>query len=276
MHNTKSNLLRERNADPTISLGSLIGNQAFLVLNSAKEKDRPIQRRLIIEGSPFRNVAELEDLVESSRQFDILKSLHNSTTENFHFKDESDMNKYVRSVEAHIDSMNTICDSKRYDRRKANDYLRNPFPCNNPINPGRRLNCWTSVIKAALVAKLDTEESLLTYCRAKETEDRFDDPYLMLMDNALEYNLTDKSPQNISDFFMTIPAGDIVAFDTSSDRTRNAHVFVSIGNGVAVEFDENDKGHKPMIEIYNRYSGMQKIYYCRPPWLKGISNFTGE
>lgn len=101
------------------------------------------------------------------------------------------------------------------------------------------------------------------------------DPYFMLMNNALEYDLYNKSEDEISAFLNQIPVGHIVAFD-SSDRTRNAYVFVSCGDGQAIEFDAEEKGYISMMEILKRYRGIQKIYYCRPPWLNNISNFTAE
>jgi len=272
MYDKKINNLKS-NKTPE-SLGILIGNQAYL---SLKSKERPtIQRQLIIDGFQFDDEDELTALFSAvpPDMTSIIRELY-SFNETFHFENKSKMLEYARKVQAHIASMQSICATKEYNKELANRYMYGHSK-RSPISSGNQLNCWTAVTKAALDAELDTKDNLLSYCKAQDREIS-EDPYLVLMSNASEYDCTDKSPDEIISFLNTIPTGHIVAFD-SNDRTRNTHVFISTGGGNAIEFDENNKGITTMQAIYTRYSGMSilKIYYCRSPWLQGISTYDPE
>lgn len=262
-----------------------IGNQTQLT-NLNIQKTCPIQRQLIVGEDQDINLDNY--LYKLNENGIVLNEITQATiqqlikiSDKVAFNSWGDVNNYLIKSEQLISKMRELRRSTRYSSNRASAILNDGQALNYYTR--KQHNCWTFIIKAAIGAGLLTEEDAINLSRGTQdlTEDSDDydrrtaERNLNLLQNAKPFSCTGLENANIIKFLGTIPRGFIVSFQKESDK--QSHVFLSIGNDMASEFDNEYtlEAETKMSSIWGRYNPesnqVNTIWYCPAPWNLGLT-----
>lgn len=253
-------------------LSSIIGNQAT-IQHTLNNDMHPIQRHLRIADKKITSVDELMEMIDQTnpilmknREY-MLLCLEDmiETPVPFSFINIDELLIYADSIVSHIMNFADIIGTGKYNKGPANTFVTNVNAHQSTLDPLKninKLNCWTSLVKAA--ENIAPENEIMGYCATNE------DNILNLMAKASKYKVEGQTDDQICTFVSTIPMGYIISIDLGGDYSRNGHVFLCTGSGTASEFDDDSKGNFMIIDIIKRYKKkgiVKKLWYTRPPWL---------